>query len=172
MLNQWLWVMVCNAEPVVVNHGVLCWASGCEFMCAILNRTVVNYVVLYWADCVLNMVCHAEPLVMNDMSQWLWIMTCYGGPVIVNVCNAEQVVASHSELCWTSGCESWCVMLCQWLWIMVCYAEPVVDNHGVLYWTSGCELCCVMLSQWLWIMVCYTEPVVVNHSVSYWASGC
>jgi hypothetical protein len=22
--------MVCNAEPVVVNHGVIFWASGCE----------------------------------------------------------------------------------------------------------------------------------------------
>jgi hypothetical protein len=82
--SEWLWVLVCNAEPVVVNHGVLCWASGCEFMCAILNRTVVNHVVLYWADCVLVMVCHAEPLVMNDMSQWLWIMTCCDGPVVVN----------------------------------------------------------------------------------------
>jgi hypothetical protein len=38
MLCQWLWVMlsyavpgmwimVCNAEPVVVNHGVLCWTE-------------------------------------------------------------------------------------------------------------------------------------------------
>ena len=81
--SEWLWVMVCNAEPVVVKHGVLCWASGCEFMCAIVNRTVVNH-VLYWADCDLVMVCHAEPLDMNDMSQWLWIMTCYGGPVVVN----------------------------------------------------------------------------------------
>jgi hypothetical protein len=79
-----MWVMVCNAEPVVVNHGVLCWASGCEFMCAILNRIVVNHVLLYWADCDLVMVCHAAPLDMNDMSQWLWIMTCYGVPVVVN----------------------------------------------------------------------------------------
>jgi hypothetical protein len=23
-LNQWLWIMVCSAEPVVVNHGELC----------------------------------------------------------------------------------------------------------------------------------------------------
>jgi hypothetical protein len=82
--SEWLWVMVCNAEPVVVKHGVLCWASGCEFMCAIVNRTIVNHVVLYWADCDLVMVCHAEPLDMNDMSHWLWIMTCYGGPVVVN----------------------------------------------------------------------------------------
>jgi hypothetical protein len=163
MVDQWLWVMVCNAEPVVLNHGVLCWASGCEFMCAILNRTVVNYVVLYWADCVLVMVCHAGhwlwmiwangcELWRVMVDQWLWIM----------VCNVEQVVVSHGELCWTSGCESWCVMLSQWLWIMVCYAEPVVVNHGVLCWASGCESWCAMLSQWLWIMVSYDEQVVVN----------
>jgi hypothetical protein len=29
------------------------------------------------------------------------------------------VVVNHGVLCWTSGCESWCVMLSQWLWIMV-----------------------------------------------------
>ena len=62
---------MCNAEPVVVKHGVLCYASGCEFMCAIVNRTVVNHVVLYRDDCDLVMVCHAEPLDMNDMGQWL-----------------------------------------------------------------------------------------------------
>jgi hypothetical protein len=38
MVDQWWWVMVCIAEPVVVNHGVLCWASGCESCCAILSR--------------------------------------------------------------------------------------------------------------------------------------
>ena len=27
---EWLCVMVCNAEPVVVNHGLLCRVSGCE----------------------------------------------------------------------------------------------------------------------------------------------
>jgi hypothetical protein len=28
ILSQWLWVIVCYAEPVVVNHGELCWATG------------------------------------------------------------------------------------------------------------------------------------------------
>jgi len=37
------------------------------------------------------------------------------------VCNAEQVVVSHGELCWASGCESCYIILSQWLWIMVCY---------------------------------------------------
>jgi hypothetical protein len=30
--------MVCNAEPVVVIHGVLCSASGCESWCVILSQ--------------------------------------------------------------------------------------------------------------------------------------
>ena len=126
-------------------------------MCAMLNRTVVNHVVLYWAGCVWVMVCHAEPLVMTDMRQWLWIMVCYAGPVAVN----------HGVLCCASGCESWCAMLSKWLWIM-------------LYYT--CESWWVILSQWLWIMVCYVVTVVVshgefwcatdvNHGVLCWASG-
>jgi hypothetical protein len=45
--------MVCYSEPVVVNHGVLCWASGCESWCAMLNQ---------WL-CI--MVCYAEPVVVN-----------------------------------------------------------------------------------------------------------
>ena len=171
MLNQWLWIMVCYAEPVVdeswcvmlrpvvVNHGVLCWASGCESWCVILSQwfwtseTVVC--VLYGVLC---------------LSQWLF-MLCY----------------SDGVLCWASGCESWLlyyaepvivnhgvlclfvnhcvilpvvvnhgvVMLSQWLWIMVCYAEAVC-----------CESWCVILRQWLWIMVCYAEPVVSESSCS------
>jgi hypothetical protein len=38
---------------------------------------------------------------------------------------------SRGELYCASGCESWCVMLSQWVCIMVYYAEPVVVNHGV-----------------------------------------
>ena len=52
---------------------------------------------------------------------------------------AEPVVVNHGVLFWASGCESYCVILSQWLWIMVIYAEPVVVNHGVLFWASGCE---------------------------------
>jgi len=63
---------------------------------------------------------------------------------------AEPVVVNHGVLCWASGCESRCVILSQWLWIMVWNAEPVVMNHGVLYCAGGCESWCVMLSQWLW----------------------
>ena len=79
---------------------------------------------------------------------------------------------NHVVLCWASGCESVCVILRQWLWIMVYYSLPMVVNYVLLFWASGFESWWVMLSQWLWIMVCYSEPVVVNHGVLCWASGC
>jgi hypothetical protein len=46
--------MVRNAEPVVLNHGVLYWASGCDTVCDIL---------IEWL-CI--MVSYAEPVVVND----------------------------------------------------------------------------------------------------------
>ena len=30
--------MACYSEPVVVNHGVLCGASGCDSWCAMLSQ--------------------------------------------------------------------------------------------------------------------------------------
>jgi hypothetical protein len=86
-------------------------------------------------------------------------------------------------LWWASGCESWWVMLSQWLWIMVYHAEQVVENHGLSCWAivvnpgelccdSGYESWCAMLSQWFWVMVCNAEAEVVNHGVLWWASGC
>ena len=68
MLSQWLWIIVCNAEqvvvnqvvlylangyvePVIVNHGVLCWASGSELWCY-AEQMAVNHGVQCWAsDC-------------------------------------------------------------------------------------------------------------------------
>jgi hypothetical protein len=66
----------------------------------------------------------------------------------------------HNVLLCASKCDSWWVMLSQWLWITVCYSQPLVVNHWVI------------LSQWLWIIVSYAESVVVNHGVFCWASGC
>jgi hypothetical protein len=124
------------------------------------------------------------------LSQWLWIHVCYSEPnscesccIILSrlwfsygvSCRAigyewyEPMVVNYDVLWWSSGCESWCVMLRKWLWIMMCNAEQVVASHGELCWTSGFESWCAMLSQWLWIMVRYAEPVVVNHVVLYWA---
>jgi hypothetical protein len=194
--------MVNFTVPVVVNHGVLCWVSGCELCCAML----VNHGELYWAngcDSWFAMLWH-----------WLWVMVSYAELVVMNhmcyaepnsfesccvilsrlclsygvLCRAigykwyEPVVVNYGVLFWTSGCESWCVMLSKWLWVMESNAEPVVVNHGVLCWASDCEsfwvilsqwLCswCVMLGQCLWIMVCYTDPVVVNYGVLCFASG-
>jgi hypothetical protein len=59
MLCQWFWIMLRYAEPVVVYHGVLCWASG-ESWCANLSQwlwimvsyadpVVANHCVLCWA---------------------------------------------------------------------------------------------------------------------------
>ena len=46
-------IIVYYDKPVVVNHGVLCCASGCESCCVILSRVVVNHVY------------YAEPVVVN-----------------------------------------------------------------------------------------------------------
>ena len=41
---------------------------------------------------------------------------------------------NHGVLYGDSFCESWCVILSQWLLVMVCFDVPVVVSHG--------ELCC------------------------------
>jgi hypothetical protein len=51
---------------------------------------------------------------------------------------AEPVVVNHGVLCGASGCESWSVILSQWLFIMVCIAEQVIVNHDEFYCSSGC----------------------------------
>jgi hypothetical protein len=38
ILSPWLLIMLCYAEPVVVNNGVLYFASGCETWCVILSQ--------------------------------------------------------------------------------------------------------------------------------------
>ena len=68
------------------------------------------------------------------------------------VCNAEPEVVNNDVLWWASGCEPWCDMVSQWLWIILCYA---------------CESCQIILSHWLWIMVCCAVPVVVSHGELY-----
>jgi hypothetical protein len=161
--SQWLRIMVSYAEPVVANQIVLCWASGCESLCALLRKWL-------WI-----MVCYTETVVVNhDISPWL-TTTCSALHTMINnhligithhdsqrvmisyivpglwivVCNADPVVVNQGVVCWTSACDSWCVML----WIMVSYNEPVGANHGVLLGGSACESWCALLSQWLCIMV-------------------
>jgi hypothetical protein len=113
--RQWLRIMVCYAEPVVVSHGVLSWASGCESCCVMLSQWL--WIMVYYSEPLVvihGVLCWASGCewwgVM--LRQWLWIMGCYAEPMVVN----------HGVLYWASGCELWCAMLSQWLWIMVCYA--------------------------------------------------
>jgi hypothetical protein len=142
--------MACYTDP-----------SGCESLCGMLSRVVVNH-VLYWVGWLWIMLCSTEPVGVNHCvvvvnhivlywARWLWIMLYY----------AESVVVNHLVLCWA-----------EWLWITVFYAEPVVVNHGVLYWASGCEsrLLCWSSDCESWCVM--LEPVVVNHGVLCWASGC
>jgi hypothetical protein len=169
MLRQWLWIMVCYSEPVVVNHGVLYGAIGCESWCVILSQ---------W---LLVMMCIAEPVSVNHgLFCWLRIIHHYSQTLAQNntpwftttvsalhtmthnhsdqystawfttTCYTEPVVVNHGVLCGASGCESWCFIRSHWLWIMVCYTEPVVVSHDVYCWASGCESWFVLLCQWLW----------------------
>jgi hypothetical protein len=158
-MSQWLSIMLCYDEPLVVNHGVLCWASDCESLCVMLSQ-------LLWI-----MVCYYERVVVNH-GVLCWSSGCESWWIML-----WKVVVNHDALpvCWAkwfgimvcsvklSGCELWCIMprkvvvnhdvipVCwtQWLGIMVFYAEPVIVNHGELCWASGYESCCVILSQWL-----------------------
>ena len=150
MLIQWLWIMVCYAEAVVVNQVVLFWTSGCESWWIMLWKVVVNHDALpvCWAQWLGIIVCSVKP---SDCELWCIML--------------RKVVVNHGVLFWASGCESWCAMLSQCLWMIVSYAEPVVAIYVVLCWASGCESLCALLWQWLWIMVGYTEAVVVNHGV-------
>ena len=58
--------------------------------------------------------------------------------LLIMVCNSEPVVVNHGLLCGASGCESWCVLLSQWLLIMMYIAEEVILNLGEFYCTSDC----------------------------------
>jgi hypothetical protein len=42
----------------------------------------------------------------------------------------KPVVVNHGVLCGACGCESWCVLLSQWLLIMMYIAEEVILNLG------------------------------------------
>ena len=57
------------------------------------------------------------------MNQWLLIRDCNALPNVVN----------HGVLHLASGCESWRVILSQWLLIIVFIVEQVVVNHVVLF---------------------------------------
>ena len=135
------------------------------------------------------------------LSQWLWIHVCYTEPnscesccvILSRLCFSYGVscraigyewylpmVVNYDVQWWTSACDSWCVMLSQWLWIMVCYAEPVLWIPLCYTEPNSCESCCVILSR-----LCFSygvscraigyewyEPMVVNYDVLWWTSDC
>jgi hypothetical protein len=140
------WYTTCYAEPVIVNHVVLCWASGYVSWCAMLSQWL-------WI-----MVCYSEPVVVNHrvlcwpsgceswwvmLSQWLWIVVCY----------AEPVVVYHGVLFLASDCESCCVFLSQrftntgskyhtiihnqWLSITHHDSHPLAHNSTPWFTTPG-----------------------------------
>ena len=55
------------------------------------------------------------------------------------VCYPKPLVVKHGLLCLASGCESWFILLSQWLLIMACNSERVVVNHCPLYGANGWE---------------------------------
>jgi hypothetical protein len=74
----------------------------------------------------------------------------------------SQQLSQHNTP--ASGCESWCVILSHWLWIMVNYSGLVSVNRGELCWARGCESWCAMLSKWLWISITHhdSQPLAQN----------
>jgi hypothetical protein len=124
MLSQWLWIMVCNAEPVVVNHGVLCRARGCELWCITHHNS--------------------QPLAQH-CTPWLTTTGSALHTIIHNyLLSIKPVVVNHGISYGASGRESWCIILSQWLLVMMCIAESVDVNHGLLCCASGCD--------WWWVM--------------------
>ena len=163
MLSQCLWIIVNYTEPLGLKHFEVDWASGWESLCAMLSQWLC--IIVCYADLSFMgiMVCYAEPVVVNHC------VLCWAVYMGIMVSYAEQVVMNNYVLCgeWcASGCESWWVMLIQWLQITMCYFVPVGVNYGELRGGSVCKSCCVMHSQWLWIMLYYAEHVDGNHGVN------
>jgi hypothetical protein len=172
--------MLCYAEPVSGIHGVLCWASGFE------TAQHYNMNHNYWFSLAHHdsqpLEKHITPWFRTTGSayhtmihnHWLSIARHYSQPY--NTTIAEPVVLNHGVLCWPSGCESWCALMSQWLWIMVCFAEPVVVNHGVVCWTSGCESWWHRITHsdshhWLSIANHDSQPLVTHSTAWFTITG-
>jgi hypothetical protein len=141
-------------HPVVVNHGVLWWASGCESWWAMLSH-------LLWI-----MVCYAEPVGVNH-SHWHSINTMIHNHWL-SIAHYDSQPQAQNNTPWFTTTGKYHNSLR--FTTIGCYDEPVVVNRGELCWAICCESWCAMLSQWVWIMMCYTEPVVVDHVVLFWES--
>ena len=78
--------------PVVVNHGVLFWASGCESLCVMLSSVVGNHGVLCQTSG-----CESWFVMLGQL---LGIMDYYAEPVLcIMVYHAELVSVNHGGLC-------------------------------------------------------------------------
>jgi hypothetical protein len=85
----------------------------------------------------------------------------------------ESVVVNYGAFCWTSGLESWCVMLSQWLWIMVCYTEPVVVNLHTMthnHWLSITQHDSQPLAQHYTPSITITCSALHTMSQDHWSS--
>jgi hypothetical protein len=127
-------------QSMIHSHWLIFWASGCESWCDMLRIVVVNRDVLCWANTMIYY-------------HWLSIRRHNSQPLVQH--NNPWLTTTGSELhTMASGCESWWVLLSQWVWVSVQCS------------VSGCESWCVMLSQWLWVMVSFAEPVGVSHGIT------
>jgi hypothetical protein len=75
-------VMLCYAEPLDVNHGVLYWASGYESLWVMLSQRLRI------------MVYHTEPVVVNHC-QLCWASDCESLCVIL--CQYVWTMVSYAE---------------------------------------------------------------------------
>jgi hypothetical protein len=94
--------------------------------------------------------------------KWLWILVCY----------AEPVVVYHGELCWVSGCESWCAMRYHDSQLLDQYNTPWFATIGSAYLT-------MIHNHWISITHHDSHPLAHYHhsssfttTVLWWASGC
>jgi hypothetical protein len=212
MLSKWLWLMVCNAEQVVVSHGELCWAHMIHNHWVSIthhdSQPLAQHYTPWLTATRISIAQHDSPSHAQHNTPWFTPLAQHTNScesccfILCRLCLSygvscravgyewyESVVVNYGAFCWTSGLESWCVMLSQWLWFMVHwlnithYDSQPLAQHNSTWLTTTCSALHTInhnhllsithhVSQRLWIMVCYSEPVVVNHGVLCWASGC
>jgi hypothetical protein len=133
--NHWISITH-HASQTLVNHGVLCWVSGCELWCAML----VNHGELYWASG-----CESW---FAMLCQWLWVMVSYSVPgVWIMVCNAEPwftatgsalhsmiynhwlSITHHNSQPLAQHCNTWLTTTCSALHTMIHIHFLSITHH-------------------------------------------
>jgi hypothetical protein len=82
---QCLWIMVYYAEPGVVNHGLSCWASGCESWWAMLSQWL--WIMLWYAESVVVSHGATTGSALHTMIQNHWLSIAH---------NDSQPLTQHS----------------------------------------------------------------------------